>query len=261
MRRGEASIVAAGMVFAVAVFLLGRGTPSGADTRASADAAPSPSKVQEIFRSDCAVCHGGRGEGTERGPRLIGVGEASADYQLTTGRMPLPDPEAPSQRKEPAYPPATVEALVRLVGSFGPGPAVPEVDLRGADVAAGGTLYRLNCAACHQSAGEGGALVQREAPPLDHSTPVQVAEAVRLGPGQMPEFGPAALNDDQVRDVAAYVQHLRDPNDAGGLPIWHLGPVPEGAVAIIVGLGLAVLATTWIGSRERRDVPEPSEQR
>jgi ubiquinol-cytochrome c reductase cytochrome c subunit len=165
--------------------------------------------------------------------------------------MPLPDPDAKPQRQPPAYSPETIDALIAMVADFGNGPAVPHVDLSDADVAAGGTLYRLNCAACHQSTGAGGALVQREAPSLSHSTPVQVAEAVRLGPGQMPEFGTAALDDTQLRDVAAYVQYLRHPDDPGGLSIWHLGPVPEGGVAILVGLALAVLATTWIGSRAR----------
>jgi ubiquinol-cytochrome c reductase cytochrome c subunit len=256
MRRGEVSILAAGVLFAAAVFVIGlqTGSPSAAATGSSDGQAPPD--VEDLFRADCAVCHGAGGRGTSRGPSLVGVGEAAAHYQLTTGRMPLPDPDAPSRRRDPAYPPETIEALVDLVGSFGGGPDVPTVDVRGADVSRGGTLYRLNCAACHQSTGEGGALVQREAPPLDRSTPVQVVEAIRLGPGQMPQFGPAALDDAQARDVAAYVQYLRAPDDAGGLPIWHLGPVPEGAVAIIVGLGLAVLATTWIGSREPKEADE-----
>ena len=164
--------------------------------------------------------------------------------------MPLSDPDETARRHTPKYSRATIDGLVEIVAGFGPGPAIPDVDLRGADVAAGGEVYRLNCAACHQSAGQGGALEDREAPPLTQSTPTQVAEAVRLGPGQMPSFGTAAIDDQDLNDLAAYVQTLRKPDDAGGLAIWHLGPVPEGAIALIVGLGLAVLITVWIGDRE-----------
>jgi ubiquinol-cytochrome c reductase cytochrome c subunit len=214
--------------------------------------AASPN-ITRLYSGACATCHGPSGHGTRRGPSLVGVGAASADYELSTGRMPLADPEATPERHRPAYSPATIRAVVRLVAGFGPGPAIPSVTIRRADVAAGATLYRLNCAACHQAVGSGGALVQREAPALTHATPTQVGEAIRVGPGQMPSFGRAALSDREMSEVAAYVVVLHHPDDAGGLSIWHLGPVPEGAVAILVGLGLAVLATMWIGDREPRD--------
>jgi ubiquinol-cytochrome c reductase cytochrome c subunit len=227
------------------------GAADGATSTTSA-ASTSPA-ITRLYAGACATCHGPTGAGTRRGPSLMRVGAADADYELSTGRMPLADPDATPQRHRPAYSPATVRALVRVVAGFGPGPAIPHVRTTGTDVATGGTLYRLNCAACHQSAGGGGALVEREAPDLTHATPTQVAEAVRVGPGQMPSFGRAALSDTELADVAAYVQQLRHPNDAGGLPIWHLGPVPEGGIAIVVGLGLAVLATMWIGNREPRE--------
>ncbi len=221
-----------------------------------ADATPSTpaTGVEAIYQSDCAICHGPFGEGSKKAPPLVDVGAASADYELSTGRMPLSHAGQTPQRHPPKYSRRTIAALVHLVATFGAGPAIPTVDLRTADVAEGGVLYRLNCAACHQAVGSGGALVQREAPDLTHATPTQVAEAVRIGPGQMPAFGTAALNEHQVDDVAAYVQQLRHPDDAGGLSIWHLGPVPEGGIAIFVGLGLAVLATRWIGDREPRPV-------
>jgi ubiquinol-cytochrome c reductase cytochrome c subunit len=250
MARAETSVLAGcvlagGLLFAV-VWL--GGGDRGAAAVAPAASAPD---AKAVYLSDCAVCHGADGRGTTTGPSLVGVGAASANYQLTTGRMPLSAPGAIAHRQPPKYDQATIEGLEAIVAGFGAGPAVPELDLSGADVAAGGEIYRLNCAACHQAVGQGGALEHREAPPLTEATPTQIAEAVRLGPGQMPSFGHAAIDDKGLADLAAYVtQQLQHPNDAGGLAIGHLGPVPEGAIAIIVGLGLAVLITIWIGDRE-----------
>jgi ubiquinol-cytochrome c reductase cytochrome c subunit len=66
----------------------------------------------------------------------------------------------------------------------------------------------------------------------------------------MPAFGQAALDDHQLDSVVAYVRYLAKPKDRGGEPLWHLGPMAEGAVAWIIGLGLLILATLWIGERE-----------
>jgi len=230
---------------------------------------PSPADVRQLYLSDCAVCHGAEGRGTSRGPTLVGVGRASLDYQLTTGRMPLApvgraeepgnalqplpnravvDPSEPSKRHRPAYPAAVITALVdyahQLTG--GGGPDIPH--LEEGDLAEGGALFRLQCAACHAWAGDGGALLDVDAPSLRASTPNQVAEAIRVGPGQMPAFGVAALTDEQVSSVVAYVRFLDDVPNRGGRPLWRLGPVAEGGVALIALAGL-MLFTRWIGER------------
>jgi ubiquinol-cytochrome c reductase cytochrome c subunit len=222
--------------------------------RAATTPAPPAADAPALYLRACAVCHGTAGEGSARGPSLRGVGAASVDYMLSTGRMPVALDDPTPQRRTAAYPPETIAALVAYVASLAPGgPPIPPADLAGADVAHGGTLYRLNCAACHHAVGSGGALLDRAAPPLHAATAVQVAEAVRVGPGQMPAFGTAALSDQDVADVTAYVTEvLHDPEDRGGLAIWHLGPVPEGAVAIVGGLGVLVLFSVWVEGRARR---------
>jgi ubiquinol-cytochrome c reductase cytochrome c subunit len=220
----------------------------------SSSPAPVPDGIgdaAEIFLRDCASCHGPRAEGTEDGPSLLGVGAALVDYELTTGRMPLPEPDAEVVRRAPTYDPETIAALVEYVTRLGPGgPPVPEVDIAGADVARGGESFRLECAACHQAAGQGGALRYGEAPALQLSTPEQVAEAVRTGPGTMPVFGPEALDDDDVRDVAAYVMYLQDPDDRGGQPLWHFGPLAEGLLAF-GAISVLVVSLTVVGQRRR----------
>jgi ubiquinol-cytochrome c reductase cytochrome c subunit len=205
--------------------------------------------VRPIYQRDCAVCHGGDGKGTARGPTLEGWGRAGVDYALTTGRMPLPDPDAKAVRRTPAYDGATIAALEDYIATLVPGgPDVPHVDVASADLATGGAVYQAQCAACHEWAGDGGALLHREAPPLGASTPTQVAEAVRLGPGTMPIFGPAAVTDVQLAGVARYVEYLKAPDDAGGQPLWHLGPVAEGAVGLL-GVAALVVVIRLIGSR------------
>jgi ubiquinol-cytochrome c reductase cytochrome c subunit len=209
---------------------------------------PSAESARATYLADCATCHGSAGEGTDRGPTIAGIGRASVDYVLTTGRMPLTDPNAKVERHPPAYDPETLRALEDYVVSLGPGGTdIPAVDIAKGDIAAGGDLFRLQCAACHQWAGNGGALLHREAPPLTPATPVQVGEAVRTGPGTMPAFGTSAIDDQQLDDVAAFVEQLKHLDDRGGIPLWHLGPFPEGAVAWVAGAGVLLLIARWIG--------------
>ena len=133
-----------------------------------------PADVDRLYLADCAICHGADARGTNRGPTLVGVGRASLDYYLTTGRMPITDPARflgnPDQelnRRKPFYSPAVIGALEdhiqRLTGPGGP--PIPNIDPN-ANRAAGGELFRLQCAACHAWAGDGGGLLQREAPDL-----------------------------------------------------------------------------------------------
>ena len=206
----------------------------------------------QLYQIACTTCHGAEGEGVEdRGPSLIGVGAASADFYLSTGRMPLDRPRSQAERKRVAYSPVQIRQLVAFVASLGPGPAIPHVDPDQGDLAEGNRLYANNCAPCHSSAGAGGALGHAVyAPPLNRSTPLQVAEAIRVGPGAMPVFGPEALDDEQVASVVRYVEYLRKPNDRGGLGLGHLGAIPEGFVAWVVGLGAMLMAVRWIGTKD-----------
>ena len=205
--------------------------------------------ARRTYLSDCAVCHGADGSGTNQGPSLKDVGTASIDYMISTGRMPIADPTQRLARRTPQYPSDEQRALVDYVGTLsGGGPDVPHLDLHAADIARGGEAFREQCAACHAWSGTGGALLQREAPELTEATPTQIAEAIRTGPGSMPVFGPAALDDRQLDDTVAFVDSLKRPDDRGGLALGHIGPVTEGAIAIVGALGLLLLASRWIGT-------------
>jgi ubiquinol-cytochrome c reductase cytochrome c subunit len=223
--------------------------------RASAAGDPS-AHGEDLFVTGCSSCHGTRGEGVTtpdgrvRGPSITNAGEANAYFQLSTGRMPLADNAETPVRKRPAYNPEEIAALVAYVGSLGNGPTLPAVDITTADLALGGEQYFANCAACHSASGAGGALSYgRAAPSLGQSEPLQVAAAVRSGPGEMPVFGPDLLDQDELDAVTRYVQYLRAPDDRGGLPIGRIGPVPEGFVALTFGIGALLAAVAWIGTR------------
>jgi ubiquinol-cytochrome c reductase cytochrome c subunit len=168
---------------------------------------------------------------------------------LTTGRMPLAAPDSELRRRTPRYSPEMTRALVDLVSTLvAGGPDIPHVDPATGDAGAGGAIYRLQCAACHQSAGQGGILVGQETPSLGASTAVQIAEATRTGPGTMPVFAASAITDEELDGLVAYVRDLQSPRDPGGHALWHLGPLPEGAVALCA-LGLIIVALRHIGSR------------
>ena len=259
-------LLAAALAIVVTIVIF----PSAPRAKARQTTTTALPDVRTVYLSDCGVCHGPDGKGTGRGPTLVGVGRASLDYQISSGRMPLAgagraddepgapiqplpnkvesDPEITPRRHDPAYSPELVHALVdytwRLTG--GGGPDIPQVGE--GDLAEGGALFRLQCAGCHAWAGDGGALVAVQSPALHSATDVQIAEAIRTGPGQMPVFGEAALSNEQLNDVVAYVRYLRDPKDKGGEPLWHLGPFAEGAVSLMA-LGGLLMFVRWIGER------------
>jgi ubiquinol-cytochrome c reductase cytochrome c subunit len=206
---------------------------------------------RRLYLMGCSSCHGAEGGGVEgRGPTLRGAGAAAADFYLSTGRMPATQPGVQSLSKPPAYGPAERTDLVAFVASLGEGPPIPDIDLDGGDLSRGQQLYTANCAACHNAAGSGGALGQDHfAPRILDATPLEVAEAARTGPGTMPVFGPGTLTDTDLEAVVRYVRYLDAPDDPGGAPLGRLGPVTEGLVAWVGGMGALTLMAYWLGGR------------
>lgn len=202
-----------------------------------------------LYLRDCGVCHGEQGQGTPRGQSLKEIGPAEVDYALSSGRMPVDEPGAERRRREPKYSAAERKAIVDHMRPFiAREPDIPKVHPEEGDIAEGAELYLALCAACHQWAGEGGALLgDIESPPLGPVTPLEVAEAIRAGPVNMPAF---VLSDEEVSSIAAYVEYLKDPEDRGGSDLWHFGPLPEGAIAWVFGLGAVVFCSRRIGTRE-----------
>jgi quinol---cytochrome-c reductase cytochrome c subunit len=246
------------LLVAVPLVVAAAATPVVMAAASPGQAGPDQAQLtagRELFVTGCASCHGERGEGGTgpdgdvRGPSLRQSGAAGAYYYLSTGRMPLANPDDQPVRKPPAYTARQIDALVAYVASLGNGPAIPRVDVAKGDLAAGGEIFRGNCQACHSASGSGGALSYgRAAPNLSKATPKQVGAAIRVGPGQMPVFSPDIISDRQLDSLARYVEYLHHPEDPGGIPIGRTGPIPEGFVAWLIGLVALVLLVAWIGS-------------
>lgn len=204
-----------------------------------------------LFVANCSTCHANNAEGSSRAPNLVGLGAATIDFWVSTGRMPLATPSAQATVKPPRFNPLQIQAIVAYVTSLGPGgPGIPALNLNQASLSNGAEIFASNCAPCHTITGVGDALsAGTSAPSLYQATATQTAEAVRIGPGQMPRFSTEQINHEQLNDLVRYVQYLHRPDDAGGGGLGHVGPVAEGFIALLVGLGAMMVVTFWIGDR------------
>ena len=232
----------------------GASAPGGG---AGATAAPGGSRARliaegrRLFLSGCSSCHGDDARGIPgTAPSLRGVGAASADFYVRTGRMPLQDPHDQPQRKESFYDAHEIDALVAYVGSFG-GPPIPRVDPAAGDLAEGLQVFGEQCAGCHQIVGRGGITTGAWIPGLQDASAVDVAEALTIGPYVMPSLR-SQLTARQVDSLARYVLWTRQPDDVGGWGIGHIGPVPEGMVAWLLAGTALLLTIRLIGERTTR---------
>jgi ubiquinol-cytochrome c reductase cytochrome c subunit len=218
---------------------------------------------RQLFAQTCSSCHGNVANGTvvvngkteaTIGPNLQGVGAATVDFWVSSGRMPATDVKAVEAERRPTrFTPKEALEIAAWVNSLDPAvPAVPYPHLQTANQSIGADLFSLNCAACHTIEGTGDALAYgTNAPSLINRavTPQQVVEAVRTGPANMPRFS-GNLSDTQVRDIVSYVTgRLQHPTNPGGFALGGVGPVAEGFVALLIGVGGLALICFWIGER------------
>ncbi|KAB1154889.1 cytochrome c [Micromonospora sp. DSM 115977] len=207
-----------------------------------------------LFDVSCVTCHGRNAQGVEgRGPSLIGVGAASVEFQVGSGRMPMARQEAQAQRKPELFTDEETRQLAQYVQELGGGPVVPDGDNLHADgnVAAGGELFRINCAQCHAFGGGGGALSSgKYAPSLRPATDRQIYAAMLSGPQNMPVFGDNQISPDQKADLIAYIQEtLKHDQDPGGFNLGRYGPSTEGLAIFLVGIVALVFASLWIAGK------------
>ncbi len=243
----------------VGVVFIGIGSAGSTPTMALVGQ-PSADEIETsgaaLYSVQCSSCHGIEATGVDgRGPSLEREGPASVDFVLRTGRMPLADPGEQAVRGPTRFSEAEIVALVTYVGGLGSGPAIPQVDTAVGDLANGGRLFRLDCAACHVATGSGSVIgSDRRAPSLEASTPTEIGEAIMIGPGAMPVFG--QLDTSDINDIAAYVEALRAESPTGVRGLGGIGPVAEGLAAWLIALVPLIALTRWIG-RSRTD-PEPA---
>jgi ubiquinol-cytochrome c reductase cytochrome c subunit len=217
---------------------------------------------EALFGANCVTCHGpngrgiyspvqGAGDQTGLGPSLVGVGAQAADFYLRTGYMPLHDVHQQPRRSRVLFSRGELAALVAYVASLRPGPRIPRPDPASGNLAEGQQLFMEHCAGCHQIDAAGGYVTNAVAPPLDKASPVEIAEAVRVGPYLMPRFSEKQISNDQLNSIIRYVQYTKHPDDRGGWSLGHIGPVPEGLVTWFIAIGVLIAVCGVIGQRIR----------
>ncbi len=214
---------------------------------------------KQLFDTSCVSCHGANLQGVpDRGPSLIGTGEAAVYFQVSTGRMPAMRGEAQAPAKPEHFDESQIDALGAFVQANGGGPqvirdengSVAQESLIGSNVARGGDLFRLNCASCHNFTGKGGALSSgKYAPDLGDTEPAQIYTAMQTGPQNMPKFSDRQLSPEEKRDIVAYVRESAETPSYGGYGLGGFGPAPEGMAMWIIGMVAAIGVAMWIGAR------------
>jgi ubiquinol-cytochrome c reductase cytochrome c subunit len=212
---------------------------------------------QSLFELNCSSCHGVDATGTDRAPNLQGLGPATVDFWVSTGRMPLAVSTAQPVQKPPRFDRKQTLQIVAFVNSLAAAapdfPAgIPQVDVAAGNLVEGNSLFVLNCAGCHTITGAGDALANGfTAPSLHKIYPRQIAEAIRTGPTQMPHFGPGNLTNQQMTDIVKYVTTtIQHPVNQGGLGLGGVGPVAEGFIGLLFGVGGLMLVAFWLGDRK-----------
>lgn len=202
---------------AVVAYLRGLGPT--APSRAAVDAAPpNPALGAELYRSDCAICHGPAGGGTVLGPPLSAA-DAPARSRDRTYDALARGVEGTAMPAYRSYDAAAMRAVIDLVA------ALPRVGssraawyLAGGSSDRGRTVYVRHCDGCHGPRGEGKTGTSLANSGFQQVTSVgYVAATVARGRRDtpMPAFrldgvNHSALTADQILDVATFV--------AAGLP-------------------------------------------
>lgn len=243
------SLLGWGVVAAVALVWVAM----GADGPVRADMEEEPperetTRGDTLYGNHCARCHGADGTGgkDEGAPPLVGMEAAQVDLVLRTGRMP-PAREDGSGKGPIEWDDHSRELLLaHLTAVFDLEGAIPTPEE--GEAAVGREVFAKHCAACHGYTGDGGvggagAFVPR----LLGLDPVTLAEAVRVGPFQMPRFADEQVSDQDLGHIAAYLDEVAT-EEATLLNLVELNPV---FLAAFVGvLAIAMLfSCLWLAGR------------
>lgn len=245
------------------------GTHERAGTDARTDRTSLAREGAVLYGVHCSTCHGTDLAGGPGAPSLLQAGGAAVDFYMTTGRMPIALRSAhngparsplgasvASGAQDYHIPPLFDAHQTLAIDAYVDARAhaitpIPHVILDRSQLTRGRRLFENNCQACHGAGAQGAtAGTQWVALPLDKATPTQIGEAIRVGPGVMPRFTTAALSASDVDAVATYVRALVDePQTYGGTTLGYLGPVAEGAIGAIVGVGFLFWVIYFTGTR------------
>lgn len=236
--RGVRRVVLTFVVLALVVVATRAWGPDGSAAEAATE--DELARGAALFQRDCAACHGTRAQGRpgdtpSAGPPIDEVSVVLVDVMLRTGRMPIPAMELGVRTDRLA--PEDREALVAWMHEHFDLPG--ELPTPGQGQASRGLdPFVEHCAACHGAGGDGGvAGGGTTVPAIRGADPMTIAEAVRVGPVEMPAFSEALVDDATLDDIIAYLQAA----DSGPRSLLGIRSVDEVATAAAV---LVLLAAT-----------------
>ena len=245
------------VIMLIALVVVGGAYSALAPSRAEASttSAEDVTAGRDLFLANCSNCHGLQAEGTQNGPTLIGVGAASVDFQVGTGRMPLQANSVQAPQRTVDYSEEEISQMAAYVASLAPGPAIPAEEYTSTvddpeRISKGNELFRTNCAMCHNVVGAGGALTRGKwAPEVQDTTGKHIYEALLTGPSNMPVFNDANISPEEKQDIISYLHNVNENESPGGVELGSIGPVTEGAFAWIAGITLLIASAVWLTSR------------
>ncbi len=194
---------------------------------------------KQLFDTSCVTCHGANLQGVpDRGPSLIGVGEAAVYFQVSTGRMPAMRGEAQASREAPDLRRGADRRARRVCAGQrrrpdrGPRRRTaasrrshcwatmwPAAATCSGSTAPPATTSPARAARCRRAS---------TPRPLDTANPQQIYTAMLTGPQNMPKFSDRQLSPDEKRDIVAYVREAADDAEPGRLRPRRLRPSAGG---------------------------------
>ncbi len=229
-----------------------QGVPPGDRSVSRAATSGDLREGRELYDTHCVTCHGANLQGSSGVPSLQNAGGAATDFYLITGRMPGAARATQAVHMAPHFTRQQIDALDAYITSRAKRAiSIPTVTVNAALLQHGRSLYEEHCQACHGAGAEGAtAGYGWIALPLYRSTPTEVAEAIRIGPGVMPRFNASQLSARDVDAIATYVHALSvEPQRYGGLTMDYLGPTAEGLIGGILGVGALFWVIFFTGTK------------
>lgn len=234
-----------------------------------ADAQSGPSTVSEgaergalLYSQQCAQCHGAGGTGGATSGMQQWGGEAPAlvpgenpnvtaaylDLVMATGRMPPAASPYDNRKRAVVFSEDERHDLITYMQQeFGVEGELPQI--AEGNAAAGQEVWSQNCTHCHGATGSGGvAGAGAWTPQVSGRTPEEIAEAVRVGPFNMPAFNRDQITDRQIGDVVAFMELVQEEPRTPLTNLLELNPVFASGFVFLLAIALLV-ALRQIGAK------------
>ena len=81
--------------------------------------------------------------------------------------------------------------------------------------------------------------------------PKHIYEALVTGPQSMPVFSDKTLTPDEKLSVIKWIKAAEAEPNLGGATMGRVGPVTEGLLVWVLGLGILIAVAVWLTTRAR----------